>query len=137
MFHTNASASISTSIGAPSSSLGFSYCKNFVASSTLTELLPLSSSVMRPSLAVQNDNKHHSMCNWLYWACCVFYPPPFREKRYRKPEILFSNMWRHITSTHLFSSKKITKTDWILKIQNFYIQEARYAGGLQKCNSVF
>jgi hypothetical protein len=57
-FHTNASASISISIGVPSSSLGSSYSMNFTASSTLTELLVLSSSVIRPSLAVQNDNKH-------------------------------------------------------------------------------
>jgi hypothetical protein len=71
MFHTNASASISISIGDASSLLGSSYSMSFIASSALTELLALSSSVMRPSLAVQNDNKHQCVQLIILCMLCI------------------------------------------------------------------
>lgn len=78
MFHTNASGSISISIGGPSSSFGFSYSMNFIASSTPTELLALSSAVMRPSLAVQNDNKHQCVQLIILCMLCIL---PFTLQR--------------------------------------------------------
>jgi hypothetical protein len=70
MFHTKSSASI-TSSSAASCSTGSSYCRNFLASSSVIELLALSSEEMRPSLAEQNDKLHQGMQLILLKTACI------------------------------------------------------------------